>query len=73
LANGFIEVNSKRFEFRPSYLTDAFGDLLRSLVSLLTHEEELETLVWDEEPQGVEWAFVRKNNDTYVIYQNHYI
>ncbi|WP_172463510.1 hypothetical protein [Priestia endophytica] len=40
-ANGFIEMNSKRFEFRPSYLTDAFGDLLRSLVSLLTHYETL--------------------------------
>jgi hypothetical protein len=66
-ANGFIEMNSKRFEFSPSYVTDAFGDLLRSLVSLLTHEEELETLIWDEEPRGVEWTFVRKNNDTLSI------
>ncbi|MEW4212082.1 hypothetical protein Q0O85_26550 [Priestia megaterium] len=62
-AQAFIEIDSKKLEFTPSYLSDAFGDLLRSLVSLLIHEEEVATVVWDEEPSGVEWTFVRKNSD----------
>jgi len=29
------EIDFKKFQFNPSYLTDALGDLIRSLVSLL--------------------------------------
>src|SRR5690242_11261793 len=62
-AKVLIEVDSNKLEFTPSYLTDAFGDLLRSLVSLLIHEEEDATVIWNEEPSEIEWTFVRKNND----------
>lgn len=37
-AKGFIEINSQRCEFNPSYLTNTLGDLLDSLVELLTYE-----------------------------------
>ena len=62
-AKVLIEVDSNKLEFTPSYLTDAFGDLLRSLVSLLIHEEEDATVIWNEEPSEIEWTFIRKNSD----------
>lgn len=37
-AKGFIEINSQSCEFNPSYLTNALGDLLDSLVELLIYE-----------------------------------
>ncbi|WP_210608493.1 hypothetical protein [Priestia flexa] len=62
-AKALIEVDATKLEFTPSYLTDAFGDLLRSFVSLLIDEEEEVTVLWNEEPDEIEWMFVRKNGN----------
>jgi hypothetical protein len=65
-AEGFIEINSQRCEFNPSYLTNALGDLLDSLVELLTYEpnpkiKKFNTVFfdWNEEPNGLEWVLTR--------------
>jgi hypothetical protein len=60
-AEGFIEVNSQKCEFNPSYLTDALGDLLEGLVEVTfntNHKQRHFNTVffdWDEEPNGLEW------------------
>ncbi|MBA9029458.1 hypothetical protein [Peribacillus huizhouensis] len=69
-AEGFIEVNSQRCEFNPSYLTNALGDLLDSLVELLTYEPNPKKKIfntvffdWNEEPTGLEWVLTRLEDE----------
>jgi hypothetical protein len=69
-AEGFIEINSQRCEFNPSYLTNALGDLLDSLVKLLTYEpnpnkKKFNTVFfdWNEEPNGLEWVLTRLEDE----------
>ena len=69
-AEGFIEINSQRCEFNPSYLTNALGDLLDSLVELLTHKpnpnkKKFNTVFfdWNEEPNGLEWVLTRLEDE----------
>lgn len=54
-ANGFIELNSQKILFSPSYITDAFGDLLGGLTDLSSGEERVVTFLWEEEPHGLGW------------------
>lgn len=63
-ADGLIEINSQKCTFSASYVTDAFGDLLESILSLVTREEHTVTILWDEEPAGVEWILARQMDDT---------
>ncbi|MDP4107136.1 MAG: hypothetical protein Q8935_19550 [Bacillota bacterium] len=69
-AKGFIEINSQRCEFNPSYLTNALGDLLDSLVELLIYEpnpkkKKFNTVFfdWNEEPNGLEWVLTRLEDE----------
>lgn len=62
-AYGFIEVNSQRVDFSPSYLSDAFGDLLRGLVDLLKGEARA-IFLWDEEPRGLKWKLALRDPNT---------
>ncbi|ENQ3106261.1 hypothetical protein ACEOWJ_002271 [Bacillus cereus] len=54
-ANGFIELNSQKISFSPSYITDAFGNLLGGLTDLSNGEERVVTFLWEEEPIGLSW------------------
>ncbi|WP_421381730.1 hypothetical protein ACOJQI_20885 [Bacillus salacetis] len=66
-AEGYIEVNSQRCDFNPSYLTDVLGDLLDGLVYLLIttapnrKRSPSFTIIMDEEPSGLEWEFTLVN------------
>ena len=69
-AEGFIEINSQRCEFNPSYLTNALGDLLDSLAKLLTfqlnsNKKKFNTVFfdWNEEPNGLEWVLTRLEDE----------
>lgn len=69
-AEGFIEVNSQRCDFNPSYLTDALGDLLDSFLQILLYEPNPKknhfnkvSFCWDEEPNGTEWILTRLENE----------
>lgn len=62
-AKGFIELHSQKCEFNPSYLTDAFGDLLQGLLDLINGENRT-TFLWDEEPRGLQWTLILHDNHT---------
>lgn len=71
-AEGFIEINSQKCVFSPSYLTDAFGDLLRSLIDLLNGEKS-EIFLWDEEPRGLKWKLTLQDNKTLYLTITEYM
>ncbi|OAH59272.1 MULTISPECIES: hypothetical protein [Bacillaceae] len=65
-ATCFIEVNSQKFEFTASYLSDCLDDFLKALMYLNIHcvpKYELKKQTeceWDGEPEGIVWSFELK-------------
>lgn len=49
-ANGFIELNSQKILFSPSYITDAFGNLLGGLTDLSNGVERVVTFYGRKSP-----------------------
>lgn len=71
-AEGFIELSSQRCYFTPSYLSDALGDLLNALVSLLINEPDSNqfntfSFIWEEEPACLEWLLTREENENVTL------
>ncbi|WP_019415135.1 hypothetical protein [Paenisporosarcina sp. TG20] len=70
-ASGYIEVNSKKFDFTASYLNDALHDLLQSLLIITPdcspYPVKKSTFELEEEPGGTVWIFKRIDGENLSI------
>lgn len=77
-ATCFIEVNSQKFEFTPSYLSDCLNDFLTALMHLNIHCVSIDELQkqteceWDGEPDGIVWSFELQGECVLALNVVHY-
>lgn len=59
-ADPMVELGGTSVEMRASYLTDALGDLLNSMM-LLVNGSPVAVCEWTQEPGGWRWTFIRRS------------